>query len=95
MGGRVKSDMTGKTKVFVSQEDPGLHIARSIGDYQHHLAGVVAEPDLSEYMIQVNDQIIVLASMGIWDTLSNERVGLIAHTFYETMQAEAAANAIL
>lgn len=31
----------------------------------------------------------------MWESLSNEKVGLIAHSFYEVMQAETAANAIL
>lgn len=38
---------------------------------------------------------LVLGTRGVWESLSNEKVGLIAHSFYEQMQAEAAANAIL
>lgn len=36
-----------------------------------------------------------MASCGVWEHLTNEQVGLIVLQYYETMQAEAAANAVL
>ena len=56
---------------------------------------MIADPDLSEYMVQANDCILVVASCGVWEHLTNEEVGLIVLQYYETMQAEAAANAVL
>ena len=46
-------------------------------------------------MIQANDCILVVGSCGVWEHLTNEEVGLIVLQYYETMQAEAAANAVL
>ena len=38
---------------------------------------------------------LVLATIGVWENLSNDLVGKIVHTFYDSMSAEAAANAVL
>ena len=75
--------------------EPGLGVTRSLGDSIHHTVGVLSEPELSEYLIEINDQALVLASTAVWNGLSPEKVGTQVQQFYESLQAEAAANTIL
>ena len=57
--------------------------------------GLTWEPDLSEYMVQQTDQVLILGTSPVWTHLSNEKVCEIVHAFFDQMKAEAAANAIL
>ena len=57
---------------------PGLAMSRSVGDVLAKKAGVVAEPEMSQFVFDPQDSLhitpkyCVLASDGIWDVLSNE-----------------------
>lgn len=46
-------------------------------------------------MIELDDEVIVIASDGVWEFLSNEHVAQIVHTYYRTQEAELAANTVL
>ena len=52
-------------------------------------------PDVHEFEAQADDQVIVLASDGIWEALSNEQVAWIANFHYGSGAAEVAANDII
>ncbi len=74
---------------------PGLAMSRSLGDYLAHSVGVSAKPQLIDYVIDLDDEALVIASDGVWEFLSNEHVAQIVHTFYRTQEAELAANTVL
>ena len=49
-------------------------MARSLGDLVAASVGVIPEPEVLEFEIDVNDRFIVLASDGVWEFLTNENV---------------------
>lgn len=53
---------------------PGTAFTRSIGDSIAEELGVTAEPELMKHKIGPNDQILVVASDGIWEFLTNKQV---------------------
>ncbi|XP_026658395.2 probable protein phosphatase 2C 12 isoform X2 [Phoenix dactylifera] len=53
---------------------PGLAMARAFGDFQLKDYGVISIPQVSYRRLSERDQFIVLATDGVWDVLSNERV---------------------
>ena len=78
---------------------PGLAMSRSLGDYVAQSVGVTPEPgkyigfwsfftvlslvEFNIYDINQNDRIIIIASDGVWEFLSNEEVGAIALKYYK------------
>ena len=63
----------GVARVWATEEDgPGLAMSRSLGDYQAHSLGVSAKPQLIDYMIELTDEAIVIATDGVWQYLENE-----------------------
>eukprot|EP01018_Ginkgo_biloba_P025617 Gb_39855 [translate_table: standard] len=60
-----------------------LQVTRSIGDYDLKPA-VTAEPEIREIVLSADDEYLVMASDGLWDTLSNDEVvSLIKDTVKE------------
>ncbi len=59
---------------------PGLAMSRSLGDAVAHTAGVSSEPEFFEYDFNPNreDLILVMASDGLWEFLSDQEVMEIA-----------------
>lgn len=79
----------GPARVWLPEFDvPGLAMSRSLGDYVAQSVGVTPEPEINIYDINQNDRIIIIASDGVWEFLSNEKVGQIALQFYKDGQAE-------
>lgn len=78
------SQKLGPPRVWVlNQTYPGLAMSRSLGDVLAKKAGVIAEPEISSFTYDPdNNQFqrgmvpkwIVLASDGVWDVMSNEHV---------------------
>ena len=63
---------------------PGLSISRSFGDFISEPLGVFSIPDIKEYKIDYkNTKIMVIATDGIWEFLSNEKVRDILVPYYE------------
>ena len=50
----------------------GLAMSRSIGDHELTKSGVIADPEFFEHKIGEEDKILIIASDGIWEYLSNE-----------------------
>lgn len=97
--GRIESykDYYGKAigpmRVWLKHEDiPGLAMTRSFGDQVAARVGVNAIPEIKEYTLGVDDKIIVLASDGVWEFLSNEQVASTAFSYLQSKNAEAAAE---
>ena len=61
---------------------PGLNMSRSIGDNFAKKLGVCYEPDITKYKIKKDDKIIIIATDGLYNILSNEEIVNIVGKFY-------------
>lgn len=84
-GGRVFSvryadGVVGPPRVWLGQSNvPGLAMSRSIGDFVVHTAGVVSTPDISEMELDCDsDCMLIVATDGLWDQISNNEAVNIA-----------------
>lgn len=100
--GRIKAfsdangEPVGPQRVWLTNDDiPGLAMSRSLGDRVAHSVGVSCEPEVSEFTLTQQDKILILASDGVWEFLSNAEVASIVAPFFESSAPEAAANALV
>lgn len=92
----MNGDPVGPLRVWLKHEDiPGLAMTRSMGDAVACEGGVHAEPEIFEFTITKQDKMIVLASDGVWEFLSNQEVASIVYPFFEKRNAEGAAEALV
>ncbi len=70
-------------------------MSRSLGDRVAHSVGVSCEPELSEHKLDSESKIIILASDGVWEFLTNEEVASVVVPYFEKGAPEAAANALV
>jgi serine/threonine protein phosphatase PrpC len=70
-------------------------MTRSFGDAVASKVGVIAEPEMSEIILNKDDKVIVLASDGVWEFLKNEDVGRIVYPYYLKRNAEGAAESLV
>jgi serine/threonine protein phosphatase PrpC len=85
-GGRVfaveyDDGVDGPPRVWLGHMDvPGLAMSRSLGDAVAHSAGVSSEPEFNEYEFNAGheDLILVMASDGLWEFMSDQEVMDIA-----------------
>ena len=90
-GGRVfaveyDDGVDGPARVWLGHMDvPGLAMSRSLGDAVAHTAGVSSEPEFFEYEFNHDreDLILVMASDGLWEFMSNQEVMDIAYNTTE------------
>lgn len=72
---------TGPYRVFNKYGlEGGLAMSRSIGDRSLTEAGVISTPEFIEYDITQNDQVLIIASDGVWEFLSNEDIIQLTQT---------------
>ena len=75
---------------------PGLSISRSFGDFISEPLGVFSIPDIKEYNFDFRkSKILMIATDGIWEFLSNEKVKDILIPFYEENNINGAMNKII
>lgn len=88
---------TGPFRVWLKNQNyPGLAMSRSIGDLVAGSVGVICEPEIYECEINERNKFIVIASDGVWEFLSNERVADIVNPFYYgNMDVNAAAEKLV
>jgi len=75
-GGDVRKSkgLTGK-RVYLSGESmPGLAVTRAFGDFGVSDIGVIASPEIITHTISDNDKMLILASDGVWEFISNDEV---------------------
>jgi len=66
---------TGPPRVWLGHLDiPGLAMSRSLGDSVAHTAGVISEPEMFTHKLSEDDKIIVMASDGLWEFMTNQEV---------------------
>ena len=101
-GGRVDSyrDASGRKvgpeRVWLKNEDvPGLAMSRSFGDQTATRAGVTSIPEVSTLQLQPNDRVVILASDGVWEFLTNKKVADTVYPFYLMKNAEGAAETLV
>lgn len=90
-GGRVfaveyDDGVDGPPRVWLAHMDvPGLAMSRSIGDAVAHSAGVSSEPEFSEYEFNSDrdDLMMVVASDGLWEFMTDQEVMDMAFTTSE------------
>ncbi len=81
-GGRVfaveyDDGVDGPPRVWLGNMDvPGLAMSRSLGDAVAHSAGVSSEPEFFEYTFNSNreDLLLVMASDGLWEFMTDQEV---------------------
>ncbi|CAN0146353.1 unnamed protein product, partial [Ectocarpus sp. 4 AP-2014] len=61
----------------------GLAMARSIGDLAVKRVGVIALPEVTEYVLQPEDEFLVLASDGVWEFIDNQEASEIVQGFFD------------
>ena len=71
---------TGLYRVFDNHgSSGGLAMSRSIGDHSLTKAGVIPDPEFIEHQITDNDKMLIIASDGVWEFLTNEDVLQLIH----------------
>ena len=100
-GGRVaayrshKGEALGPARVWLKTRDvPGLAMSRSFGDKVAATVGVVGEPEIIEHTLKPEDKIVVIASDGVWEFLTNDEVLNLIIPFYKAGGARAAADCL-
>ena len=61
---------------------PGLAMSRSLGDFQAKECGVIATPQIEEYIINRNSKYMVICSDGVWEFITNEQVRDLGNVFF-------------
>lgn len=88
-GGRVfavsyEDGIDGPPRVWLGHMDiPGLAMSRSVGDTVAHTAGVISDPEMHTVDISSEDKVIVFASDGLWEFMSNQEVSRPRRRFKE------------
>merc|ERR1712244_131062 len=77
-GGRVfaveyDDGIDGPPRVWLGHMDvPGLAMSRSLGDAVAHTAGVISEPEFTDYELNpATDRFLVVATDGLWEFVDN------------------------
>jgi serine/threonine protein phosphatase PrpC len=94
-GGRVVFDGYANHRVYAKNgRYPGLNMSRCLGDLLGHSdAGVSCIPEVTEYEVQEDDNILFLCSDGVWEFMSDQEATDIVHSFGPA-QAQKAADTL-
>lgn len=89
-GGEIaKDEEYGPFRVWAKgQNAPGIAMSRSIGDFLASSLGVIPLPEVKEFTLDDECKYIIMASDGIWEFLSNERVEHLSRKFYKYNNAD-------
>lgn len=63
------------------QEKPGLAVSRSLGDGAARCIGVIADPVVTTHKLAPQDRFLLLASDGLWDSLTGDEAVRIVSKF--------------
>lgn len=76
-GGQVIYDGFANYRVYArGAHYPGLNMSRALGDLMgHYDAGISAEPTVKEVQLQGDDEILILASDGVWEFIECQEAG--------------------
>lgn len=78
-GGRIKAMYGKNLRIWLPDKDiPGLSMTRSLGDQVCRTIGLISTPEIYTRRLLTFDQILILASDGVWEFISNqEAVGIV------------------
>ena len=89
VGGRIRpmkdddGEFIGPMRVYMKdREMPGLAMTRSFGDYFGSTAGVIPEPEVTEYVFKPEDKFMVLASDGLFEFMESQEIIDIIKDYY-------------
>ena len=102
-GGVIKSDVwadRGPKRICYKNNETkkhsGLTVSRSLGDFYSEQLGVISIPEVKEYDVDYNDiKMIVIATDGIWEFLTNEKVRDIILPYYEENNISGGINKLI
>jgi serine/threonine protein phosphatase PrpC len=66
---------------------PGLAMSRSIGDEVSQQVGVISIPEIIVHDITPDDRLVVWASDGVWEFISNEEVSTLHRAIHQTIKS--------
>ena len=93
-GGRVFD--WGVPRVWLQDLDmPGLSMSRSFGDLAAETVGVYAEPELVQTTISASDKLLVLATDGVWEFMTESDVAELLLPLVEGGDAQDAAEQLV
>jgi len=103
MGGEVKVfpdelpiEETGQGRVFKAGDwSPGLAVARAFGDFACKEVGVIALPDVSTVTTAGKQQVLIIASDGVWDVLDDATALQLCLTYAVSQDSAAAARTLV
>jgi len=70
-------------------------MSRSIGDIVAASVGVICIPEVKEFIIEKNSKFIIIASDGVWEFLSNEKIVEMVNPFYKSGDSSGACDKIV
>lgn len=73
---------------------PGLAMSRVLGDVFAESFGVISEPDVNVVALNPSDRFIVIATDGLWDSVSNQKVVELMSRFWATGDFASAAESL-
>ena len=77
-------EFIGPLRVYMREKDMlGLAMTRSFGDYFGSIAGIIAEPEVTEYFLKEEDKFMILASDGLFEFMSSQEVVDIVKDYYD------------
>ena len=83
----------GPLRIFKKNEEgPGLAMSRSFGDSEGESLGIIAEPEVKEYLIKKEDKALIIASDGLWEYTTNEEVVDIVKKMWEEKDVDKIVN---
>ena len=89
-------DDVGPYRVWKKNEElPGLAMSRSIGDFVAKSCGVIAEPEILEFDITNESRFLVMASDGVWEFLSNNKVTELVAPYYKNGEISKACDKLI
>jgi len=103
MGGEVKVfpdepsiEETGQGRVFKAGDwSPGLAVARAFGDFACKEVGVIASPDVCTATTAGTQQVLIIASDGVWDVLDDNTAMQLCLTYAARQDSAAAAKTLV
>ena len=83
----------GPLRIFKKDEEgPGLAMSRTFGDREGEGLGIIAEPEVKEYLIKKEDKALIIASDGLWEYTSNEEVVNVVKKLWEQKDVDKIVN---
>ena len=79
-----KGILEGPLRIFKKNEKgPGFAMSRAFGDSEGQNLGVIAEPEVKEYLTKKGDKALIIASDGLWEYVKNEEVMNVIKNLWE------------